>query len=144
MLLRQIAEKRLNRLAVVVFPAVLLCVSAVALYGYLEQAQAPQGTELSLQALEQRGDAAGRHTHIAAELQRSPASTSVSTKLSTRPFWLVLSANAPQPNARWAIEFPSRHAVGIECWDRDTDAQLGRASRSDEDGLSDAAAAASR
>ena len=135
MLLRHIAESGLNRVAGVVFPAILLGISAVAMLANLEQAPAPQGTELSLQALEQRGDAAGRHTDIAAEIQLSPASTSVSTNLSSRPFWLVLSANAPRPNAPWVIEFPSRHASGIECWDRDTDSRLGRATRDDEDGL---------
>jgi diguanylate cyclase (GGDEF)-like protein len=135
MSLRHIAEKGLNGLAGVAFPVILLGISAIAVHSYVEQAQAPQGTELSLQALEQSGDAADRHTQITAQVRRSPVSTSVSTDLSTRPFWLVLNANAPQPNAPWAIEFPSRHASGIECWDRDTDAQLGRATRDEAGGL---------
>ncbi len=135
MLLRHFAENALNRLAGGFFPAVLLCVSAVALHSYLEQAETPRGAELSLRALERSGDAADQRTRIAAEVQRSPASTSVSTALSTRPFWLALSANAPQANAPWAIEFPSRHAMQMECWDRDTDARLGRATRGEEDGL---------
>jgi diguanylate cyclase (GGDEF)-like protein len=132
---RHIVENALNGLAGVIFPVVLLCASAVAVDSYLEQAEAPRGTELSLRSLEQGGDAADQHTRIAAEVQRSPVSTSVFTELSTRPFWLVLSANAPQPNAPWAIEFPSRHAMEMECWDRDTDARLGRATRGEEDGL---------
>jgi len=135
MLLRHFAENALNRLAGVVFPAALLCISAVAGYGHFEQAQAPQGAALSLRALEQRGDAAERHTQIAAEVQRSPVSNSVSTDLSTHPFWLLLSADAPQPSAPWAIEFASRHAMAIECWDRDTDARLGSATRSGEEGM---------
>jgi diguanylate cyclase (GGDEF)-like protein len=135
MLLRHIAENGLNRLAGLVFPAVVLGISAFTVHSYLERAQARQGTELSLQALEQRGEAPGRHTDIAAEVQLSPVTTSASTDLSTRPFWLVLSANAPQSNAPWAIEFPSRHASGIECWDRDTDSKLGRATRDEDDGL---------
>lgn len=135
MLLRHIAECGLNRLAGVVFPAVLLVISALAAYSHLEQAPAPQGAALSLQALEQRGDAPERHSTIAADVQRSPASTSVSTELSIRPFWLLLKAQAPEQGVPWAIEFPSRHASDVECWDRDTDVRLGRATRGDEDGL---------
>ena len=135
MSLRQIAESALNRLAAVIFPTVLLGISVAALYGYIEEAEAPRGVDLPLRVLEQSDEAAGQRTQIAAAVQRSPASTSVSTDLSTRPFWLVLSAAAPQPNGPWAIEFPSRHAMEVECWDRDTDARLGRATRDIEEGL---------
>ncbi len=58
MVLRQIAESVLNRLAAVIFPAVLLGISAFAVVGYLELDQAPRGTGLALRALEQTDDAA--------------------------------------------------------------------------------------
>ncbi len=132
---RQIAEGALNRLASVIFPAVLLGISAVTVVGFLAGDQAPQGTALLLRALEQGGDAADRDTHFAARVEQSPATTSVSTGLSTRPFWLVLSAQAPHSDAPWAVEFASRHAMELECWDRDSDASLGRANRDEQVGL---------
>ena len=135
MLLPQIAESALNRLATVIFPVVLLGISAVALYSHINQAEVPRGIGLPIRALQQSGEVADPHTHIAAEVKRSPASSSVFTELSTRPFWLALSTKAPQPKAPWAIEFPSRHAMEMECWDLDTDARLGRATRDSEDGL---------
>ena len=135
MVLRQIAESVLNRLAAVIFPAILLGISAFAVVGYLELDQAPRGTGLVLRALEQSDDAAELRTLVAARVERSPASTSVSTNLSTRPFWLVLSTEAPQPGVPWAVEFASRHAMELECWNRDTDASLGRANRDQQAGL---------
>jgi len=132
---RQIIERVLNRLAAVIFPAVLLGISALAVVGYLELDHAPQGSDLELRAIEQRGDAAEPEPEIAARIQQSPASTSISTNLSSRPFWLALSASAPQPDAPWAVEFASRHAMEIECWDQDTNASLGWATRDAQVGL---------
>ena len=135
MLLPQIAERMLNKVVAVILPAVLLGISAVALYSYGEETEAPQGSDLALRALEQSGNAIHQHAQIAAEVRRSAASTAVDTQLSARPFWLVVSVNAPRPDAQWAIEFPSRHAMEMACWDLDTDATLGRATRDSEDGL---------
>lgn len=135
MSLHQIAERVLNRLAAVIFPVVLLGISAVTVIGYLERDQAPRGTDLRLRALEQGDETTDRGAHIAARVRQAPASTSVPTNLSTHPFWLVLSAEAPRPDAPWAVEFGSRHAMELECWDRDTDASLGRANRDEQAGL---------
>lgn len=135
MVLGQIAERMLNKVVAVIIPAALIGISAVALYSYIEEAQAPRGTDLPLRVVEQSGDAIVQHAQIAAAARQSAAKASVVTNLSVRPFWLVLNVSAPRPDAQWAIEFPSRHAMGMACWDLDTDAPLGRATRDREEGL---------
>lgn len=134
MQLQHMAETTLNRLAAVVFPAILLVALAVALYGHLQEAQSPRGVEVPLQAVGLGADADVAPARIAAKVRPSTARLSVHTDLSTEPFGLVLSADAPQADAPWAIEFPSRHALEMACWDLDTGQALGRADRDSRDG----------
>lgn len=131
MLSRPIAENALNRLAAVIFPAVLLCISAAALYWQFAQPEAPTGADIAIHAMEQPLDGGALdHEQIGARLHASSASVSVQTHLSSRPYWIALSATAPRPGMPWAVEFPSRHAMELECWDRASDALLGQADRS--------------
>src|SRR5690606_21556429 len=62
-----------------------------------------------------------------------PAVTFSDTKLSEQPRWFTfdtLAANGDVP----VIEFPSRHAIELACWDAVTLSPLGKSSRSVSDG----------
>lgn len=132
--LQRIAETALNRIAAVIFPVVLLGVVAVALYGHLQEPAVPRGRGLPLQALELTGGTIETPTQIASQVERTTVRPSMQTDLSTHPFGLLVSAEAPRTDARWAIEFPSRHAMEMECWDLESDVRLGRATRDGQDG----------
>ena len=73
MVLGQIAERMLNKVVAVIIPAALIGISAVALYSYIEEAQAPRGTDLPLRVVEQSGDAIVQHAQIAAAARQSAA-----------------------------------------------------------------------
>jgi diguanylate cyclase (GGDEF)-like protein len=133
MLSRPFAENALHKLAAVLFPAVLLCISVVLAL------QATPSDVSSEQELQLRGmpEPTGRsidHQGLSSQLLAKPAHLSVPTHLSAKPFWLLLDAQAPKHGQRWVVEFPSRHSTDIECWDRHTDAKLGLASRTQEVG----------
>ena len=70
MQLQRIAETTLSRLAVVIFPAILLGAFAVASIGHLDGAQAPRVVEVPLRAAELRDEAGAPHTRIAALVVR--------------------------------------------------------------------------
>lgn len=55
------------------------------------------------------------------------------TKLSPAPVWFSFSTRG-EPDGEPVIEFPSRHALEIACWDGSTMHSLGSASRSHADG----------
>lgn len=133
-MLRQFAETSLDRLAAFVFPAVLLCAFAVALVGHFEETEAPRGVHLPLRSLALGGDAGDAPARIAEKVQHAPERLSVHTDLVTEPFGLVVSADAPRPDAPWAVEFPSRHAMAMACWDLQSGAVLGRATRDGQEG----------
>lgn len=62
----------------------------------------------------------------------APLDNSHDTHLSEAPVWFVFE---PMPRAgEQVIEFPSRHALDIACWDAATLAPLGAATRSDDHG----------
>jgi diguanylate cyclase (GGDEF)-like protein len=54
------------------------------------------------------------------------------TRLSEAPVWILLATHGEQGSAD-VVEFPSRHAVEIACWDPVTLQSLGRASHSSSD-----------
>jgi len=132
MLSRPFAENALNRLAAVIFPAVLLCISVAACIWQLTQPESHGGQALEVRAEEQAlhiGDEGQTRASISASLERTMPQDTVATQLSDHPFWLLLKAKSPHAGQAWAVEFPSRHAMSLECWDRANDTQLGQADR---------------
>ena len=67
-------------------------------------------------------------------LKTATSQTRVNTRLSERPFWLSFPVAPVQPGSPRVIEFPSRHAVSVACWDAATLRTLGQASRTQEQG----------
>ncbi len=67
-----------------------------------------------------------------AALQRTPLVESYDTRLAETPVWFSFSSRGQARGD--AIEFPSRHALEMACWDQASLQLLGRASRSGSEG----------
>jgi len=66
-------------------------------------------------------------------VRERPLTNTHDTHLSEAPVWFVVEP-MPRPGAQ-VLEFPSRHALDIACWNAASLAPLGTASRSDSTGL---------
>lgn len=62
-------------------------------------------------------------------LATAPAVAQYETRLTETPFWFLLDGVRTAGEPATAIEFPSRHALQISCWDAGTLQLLGQASR---------------
>lgn len=66
---------------------------------------------------------------VLAALPSQPERTSWDTRLSEQPLWVLLTlSDADRADGR-ALDFPSRHATGLQCWNADGLAPLGRIDR---------------
>ena len=74
------------------------------------------------------------HQAVLGFLQASKPTTAFETKLSTSDFWFALDLGNQFDSATQVVDFPSRHATALTCWDSSTDALLGAASRSKTEG----------
>jgi diguanylate cyclase (GGDEF)-like protein len=73
----------------------------------------PTSEELSLASAQQK-------------LQAAPAVYHYNTKLSELPVWFSFAVTEPNDSSQTrVVEFPSRHAVNIQCWNGQTGTQLG-------------------
>ena len=67
----------------------------------------------------------------ALEAVRSQAAVGfLDTRLSEDPFWMVLPPTEDSALGQLAVEFPSRHAMALSCWNARSLAPLGQAERS--------------
>src|SRR5258705_999217 len=62
-------------------------------------------------------------------LQQAPLTAKFGTHLSETPVWFVMDPPKPSAAGSTYIEFPSRHAQSIACWDAQSGRLLGRADR---------------
>ncbi|MBI2750261.1 MAG: EAL domain-containing protein [Burkholderiales bacterium] len=74
------------------------------------------------------------HTAVLRFLRASEPATSFKTNLSTRDVWFALDVGSAFDGSTQVVDFPSRHAVTLTCWDVGTDALLGNASRRNTEG----------
>ncbi|MDB5848638.1 MAG: diguanylate cyclase [Rhodoferax sp.] len=63
-----------------------------------------------------------------------PAAAQVDTRLSEAGFWLMLQVTKGRDGTNNMVEFTSRHAVSLACWDADSGRPIGEANRVDADG----------
>ncbi len=123
-------------------PALVLGVLLLLGLSVLQRTAAPQGEVLPLAVWEEDADAAPPDLQVVAQhLQAQPRRAAVDTLLSTRPFWIGISATAPQPGLPWAVALESRQAMRMECFDRHSGQALGAADRDRSHGAVKAAGA---
>ena len=113
-------------------PIAIVLLSLFALVNWPSQ-YAASGTPLAIQVVE---DAEG-HLTMSEALNRVNAEPRVAfqdTKLSSAPFWIKLDSALSRGLSLDIIEFPSRHANEIACWDAASSTPLGSANYQTESG----------
>jgi diguanylate cyclase (GGDEF)-like protein/PAS domain S-box-containing protein len=109
-----------------VIPLAIAGVSLIALLSWHGHYVSGGDEPLPLQVLAQ-GDAALTPAQAQQQLAQRPLVDTYDTQLSEAPVWFSFTARTQ--DERGDIEFPSRHAVDIACWDGRTLQPLGEASR---------------
>ncbi|MET0983287.1 MAG: EAL domain-containing protein [Telluria sp.] len=140
-----VLERVLRVFAYYLIPIGIGLFSVVALLFWHNQYELSKPAALSLRVLVEE-QASGTGAALASpltpadalkRLDAQPVVSGYDTNLDYRPVWFrfaPLSASGGQD----VIEFPSRHALSIRCWDADTLRPLGEASRSHAAGAVDA------
>jgi diguanylate cyclase (GGDEF)-like protein len=123
-------EKSLDVLAAVVFPTLLVAIVVWVLMLRLAQVEAVPATELPIRVWTQ--DAAmppPDHKTVLNFLRTSEPTSLAKTQLSTNDFWFAVDVGSQFNGVAQVVDFPSRHATTLTCWDSNTDALLGMANR---------------
>jgi len=108
-------------------PVAIAGITIIALAQWAPQYDPGEGKRLELKVLETR-DGQTSFDEAVTQLAGQPAVSHYDTRLSERPIWFTFTAG-PETDAPQAIEFPSRHAQALACWDARTGNALGMADR---------------
>nr|WP_315848590.1 EAL domain-containing protein [uncultured Rhodoferax sp.] len=128
--MKKVVGNLLDRLATWVFPAVLVALTGIALLWQLGRPEPSKGRLLPLRVWEETqplGDATPMELRL--RLAAMPESSAVETHLSVHRFWIMLDLPAQDVGRAWDIDFPSRHAMRLTCWDGQTGQLLGQGDR---------------
>jgi diguanylate cyclase (GGDEF)-like protein len=135
MLFRRLIEILLIRLVGLVFPAVLVAVAVFVLIWQLVRSDSPEGVVIPIKVWEQTTiDSAPTHADVLMQLDARPPIAFFDTHLSVNDYWFAFDAISPTPGNPLVIDFPSRHASSLTCWDSRSDLLLGNANRWTTDG----------
>lgn len=129
-LAQRVLDAVLRFFATYVVPLGIAIVSLVALVSWQAHDASGGQEELGMQVL--AVDAPLTPAQAVLQLSLRPPVESHDTHLSEAPVWFAFTAHVAEQEAD--IEFPSRHAVEIACWDGRTLLPLGDASRADAHG----------
>ncbi|MDB5935104.1 MAG: diguanylate cyclase [Massilia sp.] len=121
-------QRTLRFFAFYCVPVGIAVISLVALIFWGNHYVASGEQALSFKVLPQLGAPLAPAEALAA-LQRAPLVAGYDTRLAETPVWFSFSTDGPSGEAD-AVEFPSRHALQMACWDQSSLQALGRASRS--------------
>jgi diguanylate cyclase (GGDEF)-like protein/PAS domain S-box-containing protein len=125
-------EKALRFFSFYLVPLGIAVVSLVALVFWGNHYVAVGEQPLSFKVLAQQGAPLAPAAALA-ELQRRRTVESYDTRLAETPVWFSFSTRG-QPGEADAVEFPSRHALDMACWDQASLQPLGKSSRSASEG----------
>jgi diguanylate cyclase (GGDEF)-like protein len=128
--LQHVIQTLLNRLGALVFPAILIAISAFVLIWQMTHFVSPAGTTIPVRVWEQAdNDATLTRQEILTRVNAQSTSASHDTHLSKHNFWFGLELPSDARQAPMAIYFPSRHATSLTCWDQESGVMLGAADR---------------
>ncbi len=132
MIIRTYIEKALDRLASVVVPGLLAAIAIGALLTQLTQVESVASKVLPIRVWMQPSGSMEPDKQVAlGHLQLIRPTTHFETKLATQYFWFGLQVGPVFDSQRQVIDFPSRHAISLACWDVATGVLLGKASRNE-------------
>ncbi|MGB9110505.1 MAG: EAL domain-containing protein [Telluria sp.] len=132
MALHRAVEAAMRLLSVYLVPAGVTLASVLALVLWNSQHVAIGGEPLLFRVVAQTGAPLAPSAALHALAQSRPVDY-YDTHLSEAPLWIALRTRGT-PGADDVLEFPSRHALSIRCWDGATLRELGAASRGAESG----------
>lgn len=113
----------LRGLSFYVIPIAIGLASLAALFLWDAQYLADPVQELEFRVLVQSGDKLSLK-EVSEKLARQPVQKYFDTKLSEAPIWFGFLIKA-SPDSNKVVEFPSRHALEISCWDVESQRFLG-------------------
>ncbi|MGZ8254278.1 MAG: hypothetical protein ACXWVT_05460, partial [Burkholderiaceae bacterium] len=128
-----LAARALQAFAIGAVPMVMAALTLVSFAFWPDRYAADSPMDVSLRVIEaQHGETPDR---LLAQITHAPAAAFVDTRLSTRPFWMLVDLKGANERGT-TVAFPSRHARTVACWDvRDLNAPLARADRGQSDGV---------
>src|ERR1039457_6115631 len=118
----------LYRFSVYGVPAVIGAVSFVALLAWNGEYRTSGSSPLEFRVFEQTGETPAPAQALA-RLKEQPAVDHLDTRLSESAFWFSFTAQPAKIDERTDIELPSRHALGVSCWEAAGLNSLGNANR---------------
>jgi len=106
-------------------PTAIGLISVLALLVWNDRYEASPESHIEFHALLQSGEELSLQS-IAGALTEEPLLSHFDTHLSQQPVWFTFSI--PETTMKsFMVEFPSRHAIELACWDAQTQAKLGQA-----------------
>lgn len=124
---QRVVEAVLRMFAYYLIPIAIGVISLIALVFWQNHYMVGDDLALSMRVVSEEGEALTPPTALAV-LQQLPAVSSYDTRLSEAPVWFSFFTVNRAGDAN-VVEFPSRHAVEIACWDPASLAELGAATR---------------
>ena len=125
-------SQKLDRLLYVfssqALPVVIGLLSLLALFAWDKQSPVAEPLPLQFKIIQATADL-DQPGQALAQLKNSPLQTHYDTRLSEHPVWLAFAVPDQVAGAARMVEFPSRHAMDIACWDGTTLNPLGTGSR---------------
>jgi hypothetical protein len=109
-------------------PIVIGLLSLLALFTWKSQYAVTAPQQLRIQVVQESANMI-EPAQALAQLQNSPFSSFHDTRLSESPVWLSFVVPKNVGNTPLMVEFPSRHAMDVTCWDARTVSPLGSCSR---------------
>lgn len=135
MAIRRYIENLLDRLASVLIPTLLVVIAFGVLLLKLTQVDNGSSETLPMTVwIQDATEPVPDHKAVLERLQHAAPTTSFETRLSTHDVWFAVDVGTSFNNEPRVLEFPSRHSVTLSCWDADSDALLGMASRNETSG----------
>lgn len=121
----------LQRLAIFWIPALVGLLTLMAIAFWPSQYAAGSGTPVSFRVLEDQTAELSPHEALNQLVSSSvPAEMFRETRLSESPFWLyfTLGSSPSRSGSTW-VDFPSRHATRMACWNASNLTPIGQADR---------------
>jgi diguanylate cyclase (GGDEF)-like protein len=128
-----LAVRALHAFAIGAVPTVMAALTLTSLVFWPDRYAAESPAAIPLRVIEaEHGQTPDR---VLPQVGQAPVASFVDTRLSTRPFWMLVHLEGAGERAT-TVAFPSRHARKVTCWDaRDLNAPLAQADRGQTDGV---------
>jgi diguanylate cyclase (GGDEF)-like protein len=128
--LEKIIAAVLSKLGALVLPAVLVALAVITLGWQMAHFDSARGFAIPIKVWEQSNrEATPSLDTVWNEVRSTPSTVAFDTRLSTNFFWFSLDSSVKGMHTPMLVDFPSRHAMSMTCWDHSTGVELGSADR---------------